>query len=247
MSDQDYKHRVLQKHYMTPSRFMDLMQEQVAIKDVKDIGGSVGYMLRQNPQPEYVPNSYPETLDTYDQAKIETRAKAILKDAKLNGFIAEYGVHKGRGFIEMCKIVDQKVYGFDAFEGLDDGGKWTGNIGHQDMFQNGGKPNFPIPDNGVIKVGWFKDTLPGYQYSHQQARFINLDCDNYEASKTVLENIKQYIVPGTVIALDDYFNQYNYKMNSQFTAWEEFVDANNIRYDYLYCVAPAVIVKVVDK
>ena len=242
----DYYNRVLPKHYMTPSRFMDMMQEQVAIKDLKDIGGMVGYMLRQDPQPEYVPNEYPETLYTYDLAKIKARAKAITVDAKVNGFILETGVDDGTSFLELCKLVDQKVYGFDAFQGLDDGGKWRGGIEHQDMFQHGGEIPFTVPENGVIKKGWFEDTLPGYQFSHQQARFVNIDCDNYKATKTVLDNIKQYIVPGTVIALDDYFNEYKYEGETQFTAWREFKKDHNVKCEYLYCVAPAVIVKVVS-
>lgn len=240
----DYYNRILPKHYMTPSRFMDIMQEQVAINDPKDIGGMVGYMLRQDPQPEYVPNEYPETLYTYDLAKIKARQKAITVDAKIDGFIAEYGVDDGTGFIEMCKLVDQKVYGFDAFEGLDDGGKWRGGIEHQDMFRHGGEIPFTVPNNGDISVGWFDKTLPGFKYSHQQARFINIDCDNYKATKTVLNETKQYIVPGTVIALDDYFNEYKYDGETQFTAWHEYVEEYNIRYEYLYCVAPAVIVKI---
>jgi hypothetical protein len=246
MSNKDYYNRILPKHYMTPNRFMDIMQEQVAIKDQEDIGGMVGYMLRQHPQPEYVPNDYPETLYTYDLAKIKARAKAITVDAKLDGWIGEFGVDDGTGFIEMCKLVDQKVYGFDAFEGLDDGGKWRGGIEHQDMFQHGGEIPFTVPENGVIKKGWFDQTLPGYKFSHQQAKFINLDCDNYKASKTVLENIRQYIVPGTVIALDDYFNEYKYEGETQFTAWQEHVKIYDIKYEYLYCVAPAVIIKIVS-
>ena len=37
---------------------------------------------------------------------------------------------------------------------------------------------------------------------------------------------------------------YNFLENSQFTAWREFVKENNIEYDYIYCAAPAVVVKV---
>jgi|TARA_R110000822_G_scaffold210172_1_gene346007 hypothetical protein len=240
----DYSTRVLPKHYMTPSRFMDMMQEQVAVKDPANIGGTVGHMLKQNPQPEYIPNEYPETLHTYDLAKIRARQKALLVDATVDGFIAEYGVHCGIGFIPLCKLTKQKVFGFDAFEGLEDGGKWTGNIGHQDMFQHGGEIPFTVPGNGMITKGWFNKTLPEFDYGHNQAKFVNIDCDNYKATVTVLENIQKHIWTGTVIALDDYFNEYKYQGETQFTAWQEFVKANNIKYEYLYCMAPAVIVKI---
>ena len=240
----DYSTRVLPKHYMTPSRFMDMMQEQVAVKDPANIGGTVGHMLKQNPQPEYIPNEYPETLQTCHLAKIRAREKALVPDATVDGFIAEYGVHCGIGFIPLCKLTKQKVFGFDAFEGLEDGGKWTGNIGHQDMFQHGGEIPFTVPGNGMITKGWFNKTLPEFDYGHNQAKFVNIDCDNYKATVTVLENIQKHIWTGTVIALDDYFNEYKYQGQTQFTAWQEFVKANNIKYEYLYCMAPAVIVKI---
>ena len=242
--DKDYYTRVLPRHYMTPSRFMDMMQEQVAIKDQEDIGGMVGYMLRQEPQPEYVPNEYPETLYTYDLAKIRAREKALLIDATADGFISEYGVDDGTSFLKLCELTDQKVYGFDAFEGLADGGKWRGAPIHQDMFQHGGEIPFTVPSNGVITKGWFDKTLPGFDYGHAQAKFMNIDCDNYKATVTVLNIVQQHIKSGTVIALDDFFNEYKYQGQTQFTAWDEFTKANNIKFEMLYCVAPALIVKI---
>lgn len=243
--DTDYYNRILPKHYMTPSRFMDIMQEQVAIKDIEDIGGFVGYMLKQQPQPEYVPNIYPETLYTYDHAKVRAREKAFTIDADLEGFIAEYGVDDGTSFLELCKLTDQAVYGFDAFKGLEDNGKWRGGIEHQDQFQNNGEIPFTVPSNGIITKGWFNESLPNYQYSHDQAKFLNIDCDNYHATQTVLNYVGPYIKSGTVVCLDDYFNEYNFRGQSQFTAWQEYVSENNINYEYIYCIAPCVIVKII--
>lgn len=244
MSENDYYNRVLPRHYMTPSRFMDMMQEQTAVKDLEDIGGTVGYMLLQHPQPEYVPNQYPETLYTYDLAKLDARQKAFTVDANIDGFVAEYGVDDGTSFLALCELHDDVVFGFDAFKGLDEGGKWRGGIEHQDMFQHGGEIPFAVPYNGAIAKGWFDKTLPGFDYGKQHARFLNIDCDNYTATVTVLENIKQHITTGTVIALDDYFNEYKFRGETQFTAWHEFVQDNDITYEYLYCIAPAVIVKI---
>jgi len=240
----EQQHTVLPQHYITPTRFMDLMQHEVMIKDQQDIGGMVGHMLRQDPQPEYVANESPDTLHTYDQAKIRAREKAFRVDATVDGFISEYGVDDGTSFMQLCGLTDQKVYGFDAFEGLADGGKWRGAPIHQDQFQHGGEIPFTVPGNGVITKGWFDDKLPGFDYGHNQAKFMNIDCDNYKATRTVLDTVQQYIKTGTVIALDDYFNEYKYKGETQFTAWQDFVTSHRIRYEYLYCVAPAVIVKI---
>ena len=240
----EYYCRILPEHYMTPRRFMNIMQRHVAYKDAKDIGGMVGYMLNQPTQPEYIPSSCVETLWTYNLAKIEARKTAFNSDANTDGFIAEFGVNKGTGFIPLCGLTDQTVHGFDGFDGLENGGKWGGNMGHQDMFKNNGKVTFKMPRNGKIKIGWFEDTVPGYDFGYEQAKFINLDSDTYSSYKTVLDNIGKYIKKGTVIALDDYFNSYNFRLDSAFTAWQEFVKENNIKYKYIYCVAPAVIVKI---
>jgi len=242
----EYYFRILPKHYMTPRRFMNIMQEQVATKDAKDIGGMVGYMLKQDPQPEYVSSSVFETLWTYDLAKQRATEKAFINDASdIDGPIMEFGVDDGTSFIPLCKLTSRKVHGFDAWEGLEDGGKWRGGIEHQDMFQNKGQVPFKVPGNAIIVKGWFDKTLPNYKFEQKQAKFINIDCDTYSATKTVLDNIGQYIKKGTVIRLDDYFNEYNFRGQTQFTAWGEFVKANKIKYEYLYCIAPAMIVKIV--
>ena len=62
----NYYFRILPTHYMTPRRFMNIMQKEVAIRDAENIGGMVGYMLKQDPQPEYVSSSFFETLFAYD-------------------------------------------------------------------------------------------------------------------------------------------------------------------------------------
>lgn len=237
----------LPQYFLTPKRFMIECQKQSMnglYRHNSHFGGSVGYMLNQIPQPEYLPSSGWETMSAYETATKKMRHTALEVDCVVDGFIAEYGVADGTSFIPLCHSTKQTVFGFDAFEGLEDGGRWRGNMFFQDQFRYDGYITFKCPSNGKITKGWFKDTLPNFDYGHKQARFINLDCDNYEASKYVLNHLKPYIVSGTVISLDDYFCAYNFLENSQFTAWREFVKENNIEYDYIYCAAPAVVVKV---
>lgn len=240
---------ILPKYYLTSSRFMEELQRQSMSGNT---GGSVGYMLRQQPQPEYVPNAYPETMVTLNTAKQFMREKAF-QDAELDGFIAEYGVADGESFIAICKMaLPLIVYGFDAFEGLDDGGKWKGNIIHQDEFQYGREIPFDVPDNGYIVIGRFNDTVFNFQYAKHincdkpVAKFLHIDCDNHNPSKEVLDSLLDYIVKGTVIVFDDYFNQYVWHQQSQMSAWVDFCDKHHIKYEYIYCCAPAVTVKVIQ-
>ena len=240
----NYYFRILPTHYMTPRRFMNIMQKEVAIRDAENIGGMVGYMLKQDPQPEYVSSSFFETLFAYDYAKKQATRKAFINDANIEGWIAEFGVDDGTSLIPLCGLTSRPVHAFDSWQGLEDGGKWRGGIEHQDQFQNNGQVPFTVPRNAVIVKGWFDKTLPNYNFGHDQAKFVNIDCDNYKASKTVLENISKHIKIGTVIRFDDYFNEYNFRGKTQFTAWQECVKANKFKYEYLYCMAPAVIIKI---
>lgn len=233
---------ILPQYYLTPMRFMIECQRQ----QLSGIyGGIVGYMLKQNPQPEYIPNKYPETMESYEEATMEMRKKAFKTDAKLSGFIAEYGVDDGTSLIPLSSWTDQIVYGFDSFVGLEDQGKWKGNITHQDEFQHDGIIPFQIPSNTNIIPGWFEDTLPGFKYMSDIAKYIHIDCDTYEATKTVLNSIINKLHIGTVITFDDYFCQYAFTQNSQFSAWKEFYTKYEINYEYLYCAAPAVTIKIV--
>ena len=234
----------LPKYFLTPNRFMAECQQQSMSGVLK---GSVGYMLSQTPQPEYIPNSRWETIRAYERATRLMRETALNIDATLDGFVAEYGVADGTSFIPLCNTAKQQVFGFDAFQGLENNGRWKGNMFHQNEFQYNGKITFKCPSNGTIVKGWFEDTMPNFDYKHKQARFINLNCDNYEASKFVLNQLNTSIVKGTVVSLDDYFCSYRFDYNSQFTAWQEFVKENNISYEYLYCSAPAVTVKIINK
>ena len=252
------KFYILPDYFLTPNRFMAECQKQSMNGQYN---GSVGYMLKQTPQPEYINTGPYETMAALESATQKMRHIALQKDALLDGFVAEYGVADGTSFIPLCATIEQddqnqnkkwtddpihtKVFGFDSFEGLENGGVWKGNILHKDHFKYNGEIPFKTPANGVIVKGWFKDTLPKFNYKCKIARFINLDCDNYRASKFVLNHLKKYIKPGTVISLDDYFCAYAFDKDSQFSAWKEFVEENKIKYEYLYCSAPAVVVKVV--
>jgi hypothetical protein len=63
--------------------------------------------------------------------------------------------------------------------------------------------------------------------------FINIDCDTYESTSTVLNLLgTSKIVSGTVIIFDEYFGYNNWKSH-EFKAWQEFVSKNNLKYTYI--------------
>jgi len=59
-----------------------------------------------------------------------------------------------------------------------------------------------MPDNVKLHVGWFDDTLPEFLKGNiEQVGFINVDCDIYSSTKTVLDLLAPRITCGTIFVL----------------------------------------------
>jgi hypothetical protein len=139
----------------------------------------------------------------------------------------------------MCEhYKDQTVFGFDGFAGLP-GGVWPGNMIHKGMFNHGGEAPFVCPDNGTLVVGWFKNTMPNFDYKKTVAKYLHIDCDVYSSTVDILTNLVGKIVSGTVITFDDYCNHPNWRQG-EWKAWQEFCEANKIKYKYLYVAGMSV-------
>ncbi len=51
-------------------------------------------------------------------------------------------------------------------------------------------------------VGWFSETLP--QAPIEQLALLRVDCDLYQSTLDVLDNLYAKVVPGGVVIVDDY-------------------------------------------
>ena len=146
------------------------------------------------------------------------------------GLFLEFGVFYGRSIaLIACAKPDKIIYGFDSFEGLPENfrdlpkGKFT---------LNGKIPNIPLANIRLIK-GWFNETLPEFVKAHREpCAFIHVDCDLYSSTKTIFDNLKNQIVPGTVIAFDEYFNIHGWK-KYEYKAFMEFVAEKNFEFEYI--------------
>ena len=215
----------------TNNKLMDQMQE-LATYDT----GHYFYNLIE--QPEFIPANDPETFTTLDASKARGRAEAF-DHANVDGFVAEYGVDKGKSFLQLCEhFKKETVFGFDGFEGLP-GGIWPGNTIHKGMFDYKGTIPFTVPSNGTIVPGWFNKTLPKFDYKKPVAKYLHIDCDVYSSTVDILTSLVGKIVPGTVITFDDYCNHPNWRQG-EFRAWQEFVEKNKINYKYLYVAGMSV-------
>ncbi len=154
-----------------------------------------------------------------------------IEEIEIKGLYLEFGVFQGRTINRIARQVENKVYGFDSFEGLPEDWR-TG-------FSKGkfGVDNVPVVEDNVELIkGWFQDSLPKFLEEHsEKCAFIHIDCDLYSSAKYVLNTLKDRIVEGTIISFDEYFNYPGWQ-EGEYKAFKEFVEENNIMFKYLYYV-----------
>ena len=147
------------------------------------------------------------------------------------GTVLEFGVATGRTLNHFARLLPHKtVYGFDGFVGLPE--DWTSRM-RKGFFARTSLPS--VRSNCELWVGWFNETLPGFVKGVQQKQpvaLLHIDSDLYSSAVTVLKELKQNIVPGTVIVFDEYLNYPGWQLD-EFKAWQEFVKANKIKYEYI--------------
>ena len=148
--------------------------------------------------------------------------------ARNSGLVLEFGVRFGMTIRQIAGLVDQEVHGFDSFEGLPE--DWH-NERKGSYTTNNAIP--AVPSNVRLHKGWFEDTLPEFVKTHRDpVRFVNIDCDLYSATKTVLDTLSSQIIPGTVIVFDEYMGNEHWR-EDEFKAFQEAVRAYGWNYEYL--------------
>ena len=148
--------------------------------------------------------------------------------AKVEGMVLEFGVRHGNSIRQLAALAKQDVHGFDSFEGLPE--SWH-DEGKGSYSTKGIIPK--VPSNVSLHQGWFDATLP--EFLAQQTgnvRLINVDCDIYSSTKTVLDLLATRIVNGTVIIFDEYIGNQHWR-EDEFKAFQEAVKAYGWKYEYL--------------
>ncbi len=146
------------------------------------------------------------------------------------GWILEFGVATGRTLNQFAKWLPNKfVYGFDGFEGLPE--DWTSRM-RKGFFARSRLPR--VRENCKLVVGWFDQTLPIFKnrIENNAIALLHVDCDLYSSTVTILNNLKDNIVPGTVIIFDEYINYPGWELD-EFKAWQEHVAKYNVKYEYI--------------
>lgn len=143
------------------------------------------------------------------------------------GLILEFGVRHGSSIRQIASLASQEVHGFDSFEGLPE--QW-----HDEpkgsYSTRGELPS--VPQNVRLHAGWFDQTLPRFLRTHPgPVRLMNIDCDIYSSTKTVLDLVSGRIVAGTVIVFDEYIGN-EYWRDDEFKAFQEAVIQHGWKYRY---------------
>jgi len=154
--------------------------------------------------------------------------KLALKAANIEGLVMEFGVRHGNSLRQIAQLAEQEVHGFDSFEGLPE--VWH----HEPKGSYTTKGVIPVmPANVMLHAGWFEDTLPEFlETNDQNVRLINIDCDIYSSTKTVLELLAPRILSGTVIIFDEYIGNEHWR-EDEFKAFQEAVTDYHWQYEYL--------------
>lgn len=151
-----------------------------------------------------------------------------IHSAPQSGLMLEFGVEFGVSIRQIAGLVTEQIHGFDSFEGLPDvwhceaKGTYT---------TNGVIPD--VPGNVILHKGWFENTLPEFVKTHKDpVRFMNIDCDLYSSTKTVLDCLSSQIVPGTIIIFDEYIGNTHWR-EDEFKAFQEAVSTYGWHYEYI--------------
>jgi hypothetical protein len=130
------------------------------------------------------------------------------------GTAVEVGVAEGKSTRRIAKRMP--VIGFDSFAGLPT--RW------RDGFEKGAfacdEPTIP---NARMVKGWFKDTMPGFDFaSVGPIGLLHLDADLYTSTATALEHVGPYLLPGTYVVADEYHGWPGWEYDGECQAWKEF-------------------------
>lgn len=163
---------------------------------------------------------YPQRFALYD---------ATLKLISVSGLVCEFGVFQGESINYLAeRLPHTEIYGFDSFEGLPEDWRAEVKTGHFRV------EKLPAVRNNVRLVrGWFDKTIPEFLEKHPEpAAYLHIDSDLYSSAKTILDLFAPRFRPGTVIIFDEYFNYPGWKQG-EYRAFEEFVAARGMRFEYV--------------
>lgn len=143
----------------------------------------------------------------------------------------EFGVYSGKTINYISTFTNDKVYGFDSFEGLPE--TWREGFDVGTFNKNGIAPQ--VNNNVELIKGWFNETLPDFiKTQNKKVSFIHMDADLYSSTKYVLNILKEYIDNDCIIVFDELVNYPGFDGETgELKAFYEFITENNVDYEWI--------------
>ena len=209
----------------------------------KKVAHSVGVLGRYAPaklvHSLYRTADIAETFRLAEAAGFNTRIKPVpqrevlatglrLASSARSPLYLEFGVAKGNTMRRSSKQLTTpgaRLVGFDSFEGLPERCSMVIDKG---AFAQGG--NEPVIDDDRITFvkGLFDETLPTYEAPDHDLMIVNVDCDIYSSTATVLEWCDTRLAVGDLV----YFDEYNYPAHEG-RAFHEFIERTGFRFELI--------------
>jgi hypothetical protein len=148
-----------------------------------------------------------------------------------DGLCLEFGVYKGDSINRLAELKsDVTWHGFDSFVGLPEA--WTLGAKAGAFSTRGTLP--VVRENVKLVAGFFEDTLPAFVAEHRSSKVsvLHIDADLYSSTKTILENLKGMLVPGSIVIFDELINYPGWQ-DGEYRAFTEYVADNHLTFEYL--------------
>ena len=151
-----------------------------------------------------------------------------IAQAPRSGLVLEFGVYHGKSIRQIAEMVDTVVHGFDSFEGIpeDWGAEAKGTYSTEGRLPE-------VPANVRLHPGWFENSLPEFLGGETgPLRFVNIDCDLYSSTRTVLDLLAPRIATGAVIVFDEFIG-YDTWRDDEYKAFHEAAERFGWTYEVL--------------
>ncbi|ABB75805.1 TylF/MycF/NovP-related O-methyltransferase [Nitrosospira multiformis] len=157
-----------------------------------------------------------------------SQAFEFIKINEVCGDYLEFGLWRGKTFGYAHRMKhryrrqDMKLWGFDSFQGLPDTGAHPDNIWYKGQFACS-RPEFEsiLKSRGIrsceyeLVEGFYRESLNDAtrrRLAGRKAAIVYIDCDLYDSTVEVLDFIQPYLVNGSIVCFDDF---YNYKADPE--------------------------------
>uniref|UniRef100_A0A6C0LDB5 Methyltransferase domain-containing protein n=1 Tax=viral metagenome TaxID=1070528 RepID=A0A6C0LDB5_9ZZZZ len=173
--------------------------------------------------------SYEAFVQSIENNIIPNIDKDILLYLLVNNFIdstglwLEFGTGYGTSTNHISHYCKDIVYSFDSFK--------------PNSFNSPKNISLPHNLNKNIEIitGWFIDTIPIFknnQLFENYISFLHVDCDIYESTCQVLNELHAYIKPGCIIVFGKLLNFLDYQLH-QLKAFYEFIRKYKIKFEWI--------------